>query len=130
MTDRRVRAAQSLSWFLLIPIAMLILYLVVDFGQQVVVYHQQKKELRRVDEENQAALADTDELEAQRDYAQSDDAAERWARKLGWARPDEVPVVIMGPDIVSPSSDARRARPVAGPATPQEAWWDLFFAER
>jgi hypothetical protein len=130
MTDRKVSAAQSLSWILLIPVALLILYLVVDFGQQVVIYHQQRQELRRIDEQILLAQEKRAVLEADLLYALSDDAAEKWAREQGWAGPDEVLVVLVGPDMMSSDTQGRGVQPLAGPATPKEAWWDLFFAER
>lgn len=131
MNDRKALTAQSLTWLLLIPVALLILYLVVDFGQQVIIFHRQNLDLQSLDERIAAAKEEQALLEDALAYAESDAAAEKWARALGWSREDEQPVVLVGADLMdSPGEEARSDGPTAGPATPQEAWWDLFFARR
>jgi hypothetical protein len=57
----------------------------------------------------------------------SDDAAEAWARENGWARPDEVLVVVLAPEGETEANSETSPAEDAGPATSRDSWWDLFF---
>ena len=88
-----------------------------------------RDKLRRIEQEIAATEKVNSELEARLDYVSSDDAAEEWARENGWARADEVLVVVMAPEAeVSPGNQLRHAEEV-GPASSRDSWWDLFFGE-
>jgi hypothetical protein len=109
----------------------LLLYLVVDFGQQVIIFHRQNRDLHSLDEQIAGAQQERAALLENLAYAESDEAAEKWARQLGWSREDEKLVFLVGPEVMdSPKGEDDSLEPPAGPATPQEAWWDLFFARR
>ncbi len=130
MTDRKSRIAAPLSQVLLLVLGILIIYLVVDFGRQVLVSHKRRAELRQLEERIDAARKGGAALEEHLAYARSPEAAEAWARNQGWARADEVPVVIVAPEGEAPSNPvARRAQP-RGLSSVRQGWLDLFFAER
>jgi cell division protein FtsB len=129
MAEGRVRRALPINQLLLLVMSFLILYLVVDFGRQVVSSRHRREELQQIEQSIQAAQQKTEQLKDRLLYAQSPQAAEEWAREQGWAKKGEVPVVIIAP--ASSETPAAGAVPQANPVTsnPRQAWWDLFFAE-
>lgn len=130
MTEARFRAGLSLSQVLLLLMGILMVYLVVDFGRQVIASHQRREELQRLDVLVTNAQAEKAALEKRVEYDASPQAAEAWAREQGWVKPDEVPVVLVAPQ-ASPSSAAPKgAVPNAGSTSSPQAWWDLFFGDR
>jgi cell division protein FtsB len=129
MTGDRVRRALPINQLLLLLMGSLILYLVVDFGRQVVSSYQRREELQQIEQQVQGAQQETEQLNARLTYAQSPQAAEEWAREQGWAKEDEVPVVIIAPSAPDSSGGGSRSPVAAAAPSQREAWWDLFFAE-
>jgi hypothetical protein len=130
MIDGRIRRALPISQLLLLLMGILIAYLVADFGRQVIVSYQRQEELRRIESDIEAARQETQWLRDRLNYAQSPKAAEAWARTQGWAKQDEVPVVVIAPPAaVSPGAD-EGAQQNLEPLSHRDAWWSLFFGER
>jgi cell division protein FtsB len=129
MTDGNFRRAFPYRLILSSLMGVVILYLAVNFVMQTGVSLELRDKLRGIEQEIVAAEKANSELEARLDYVSSDDAAEEWARENGWARPDEVLVVVMAPDAEISLGDDLRQEEEFGPASSRESWWDLFFGE-
>ncbi|HSJ52542.1 MAG TPA: hypothetical protein VLC52_02250, partial [Anaerolineae bacterium] len=69
-------------------------------------------------------------LQEHLDFVESPAAVEAWALENGWARPDEMPVVVIRPDGEPDSGSGDQHGDEAGLLAPQQAWWDLFFGDR
>lgn len=129
MTDGNFRRAFPYRLILSILMGVVILYLAVTFVMQTGVSLELRDKLRRVEQEIAAAEKANSELEARLDYVSSDDAAEEWARENGWARPDEVLVVVMAPESQTSPGDELRQEDAVRPASNRDSWWDLFLGE-
>jgi hypothetical protein len=130
MAYDRSRRIPLLNQLLLLLMGVLVVYLMVDFGRQVALGRVKREELRGVSAQSQSALNEQEELLQQLGYAQSDQAAEAWARRMGWARQNEQPVVVV-PPLVERSEDGEAAADGSlPPATQRQAWWHLFFGMR
>ena len=131
----RLQRLIPLNQILLILMGILVVYLMVDFGRQVGLSHQRRQELDQIEQQIQAALTERSDLEGQLAQATSSEAVEAWARRNGLTRENEVLVVFFGgpprePSIPLLAQGSPFARPEALPASPREAWWDLFFGTR
>ncbi|MFC2031373.1 hypothetical protein ACFLWA_11685 [Chloroflexota bacterium] len=130
MTDRKSRIAAPISQVVLLLLGILIIYLVVDFGRQVLVSHQRQAELRQVEARIDAAMEDGVALEERLAYAQSPQAAEAWARNQGWAKSNEVPVIVVAPEGEAANSPRARREEGLRLGSVRQTWWDLFFGDR
>jgi cell division protein FtsB len=130
MMERKIRRILPINQFLLLLMGLLILYLVADFGRQVVVSYQRQEDLRQIERKIESAQEETRQLEAWLAYVRSPQAAEAWAREQGWARPDEVPVVVIAPPVASSPGTDQDAQENLGSLSHRDAWWALFFGER
>jgi cell division protein FtsB len=108
---------------------VVLLYLSVNFVMQTAERLELRDRLHRIEQEIATAEKTNAELEARLDYVSSDDAAEEWARENGWARSDEVLVVVMAPEVETALGDEIRRSEDAGPASSRDSWWELFFGE-
>jgi len=129
MSERKVRIGFPSNQIVLILMGILILYLAVDFGRQVIISQQRQSELRAAQaqilgsQERQAAL------QSQLEYSESDAAAEAWARDQGWVKANEVPVVIVAPTAVS-GLETHDAEPGSRSGPVLREWWELFFGSQ
>jgi hypothetical protein len=130
MIEGRSHRALAINQVLLLLIVLLLVYLVVDFGRQVVSSYQRQEELRGIERAIESAQNDTRLLEARLNYAESAQAADAWAREQGWAKPDEVPVLVIAPPASSSSTTDGSEQTNSDLLSHREAWWDLFFGER
>jgi cell division protein FtsB len=130
MTEKRLSLAYPLSQLVLILMAVLILYLAVDFGRQVVLSYQKKEELRQVQEKLGASQTRAGELEERLRYAKSPEAAEGWARQMGLVKPNEVPVVLVEPATAASTGGQNDAGALYGTQDNQDRWWEFFFGNR
>ena len=130
MTERLARRIPSIGQILLILMGIILLYSLADFGRQIGVLQQQRRELRRVDQKISVAQQEQATLEKDLAYVQSDAAAEEWARGNGLAKEGEVPVVVIAP--AGEATQPRQERPAQGltPDAYRETWWELFFGNR
>ena len=127
MTDRKARRAWSLRHLLLIMMGAMILYLGAGFAQKVGLSLERRDDLRLL--EGRIAKAEQQEalLAAELEYTQSAAAAEAWARENGWAREDEVAVVVVAPPSSVPPSKQAGMGASTEPESIRQRWWDLFF---
>jgi hypothetical protein len=130
MTQRQVHKAVRWRHLLLILTVAMLLYVGLDFFQQVRVSQQLREELGRVEVEIIAAQEEQAEWEKRLEYAQSPQAAEEWARENVWAKSDEVPVVVVGPRAEQGYGSEEILEEDAGPDSSRDAWRDLFFGTR
>jgi len=128
MVDKQTRKTLLLGQLLLILMGIILLYLIVSFGRQVAVSFQRGQELDQIQEKVSLAEEQNQELHDYSGYANSDPAAEAWAREQGWAKPGEVPVIIVAPSAVE--APATESQPQESPASYRQAWWELFFGTR
>jgi cell division protein FtsB len=107
---------------LIVAGALLIVgFLAFSTGRNVVRHYQLREEERDLRLELQQLDRDADDLEAVRDYLESDEYIEDVARRtLGLVRPGETLVIVAGSETVaSPTPSARIGEP----------WWrELFVA--
>jgi type II secretory pathway pseudopilin PulG len=130
MTDGRVRNSLPLVRILLILMGVLALYLLANFVRQVAISQQRRSELSELEQAIADAEEERAELKEALTYAQSDAAVEEWARTIGWARPDEVSVVVVAPSASTSTGEEGRSQGGGGLALPRDAWWELFFGTR
>jgi cell division protein FtsB len=124
------RRVPLLNQLVLLIMGVLVVYLMVDFFRQVASSRQRQDDLREAEALRDVALAEQERLKAEASYAQSEEAAEEWARLMGWAKDNEQTVVIVPSDAESPSPEADQAGAKPSAATQREAWWKLFFGSQ
>jgi hypothetical protein len=130
MTDRKAHRAWSLRHLLLILMGAMTLYLGAGFVQKVGVSLERREDLRLLEEQIVKAQQDEASLEAELEYVRSAAAAEAWARENGWARENEVAVVVVAPPSAAALSTGEGPRAGLGPLSSRDQWWDLFFGQR
>ena len=129
MTDGKVRRVLPVRLILLILMGLVILYLGVGFVRQARVSYQQREGLHWIEQEIAVVQQENAKLEDHLTYAQSSEATEEWARENGWAKEDEVSVVVVAPAGESSAGDQRGLEGTHEPSSNREAWWNLFFGE-
>ncbi len=130
MIDRIPGKSVLVRYLLLALVGALVIYVGAAFARQAQVREQQRAELERIENEIAIAQEEAAMLQEHLEFVQSPAAVEAWALENGWARPDEMPVVIIEPPVEAGSRQEAEDGAGAGPATPQQAWWDLFFGDR
>lgn len=130
MVSRRAGTSILFRYALLGLVALAAVYLGGGLVQRVQVRQQREEELQRLQAETALAQQQAADLEEHREFAQSPEAVEAWARENGWARPEEVSVILVGPEgeAAAPGEETPGAR--VEPASARDAWWDLFFDNR
>jgi cell division protein FtsB len=128
MIGKETHRTPFISQLLLILMGTILLYLVVNFGRQVAVSYQQGQELAQIQEKVKLAKEQNQQLYDYLDYANSDSAAEAWAREQGWAKAGEVPVIVVAPSAAE--APTIESPPQESPASYRQAWWELFFGTR
>ena len=125
-----VRRVLSFRLFPLVIMGIVILYLGASFARQASISHQRRQELRELETEITETKTENVDLQDGLEYMQSTEATEEWARKNGWAKQDEVSVVVVAPSADLPNNDTRGTLEGPKPSPNRELWWDLFFGER
>lgn len=120
----------SLGNLLWVVAGVLILYMGSSFVQQAGAHLQRQEELDQLDQRLEAARREEALLEEELQYVQSPYAAEAWARENGWARSDEVSVVVVAPAADASRQEAQNPQAEDSPDALREQWWDLFFGQR
>jgi hypothetical protein len=110
--------------------AAVLIYLAVSFIMQTGVSLDLEDKVQRLDQDITAAERADAALEKRLEYVSSDDAAEEWARQNGWARSDEVLVVVLAPEGGDSPGDRLEQDPEVRPVSNRDTWWNLFFGER
>ncbi|MFN2290556.1 MAG: hypothetical protein ACK2UC_05125 [Anaerolineae bacterium] len=129
MTDKKARRAWSLRHLLLIMMGAMILYLGAGFAQKVGLSLERRGDLRLLEERIARAEQQEAALAIELEYTQSAASAEAWARENGWAREDEVAVVVVAPPSSASPSRQTGMRASLEPASLRQRWWDLFFGD-
>jgi cell division protein FtsB len=120
----------SLGNFLLLATVSLVIYMGSSFVQQIGTHMQRQDELDQLEQRLEAAQQEEIMLQEELQYLQSDEAAEAWARENGWAKSDEVSVVVVAPPADLSPQEGNDLEDVDTPPSVPEVWWDLFFGER
>ena len=129
MINGNLRRAFPYRLILSLLMGAVLLYLAANFVMQAGERLELRDKLRRIEQDIAAAEEANLELKARLDYVSSDDAAEEWARENGWARSDEVLVVVLAPESeTSPGVEGGPAKDVE-PGSNRDSWWNLFFGE-
>lgn len=126
MTVHRVL---PLRLFLLILMGLVILYLGVGFVQQARVSYERRAELHLIEQEIVVVQEENARLQERLTHVQSSEAAEEWARENGWAKEDEVSVVVVAPAGESSAGAQQGMEVTPAPGSNREAWWNFFFGE-
>jgi cell division protein FtsB len=119
--------AFPLRLILSVLMGIALLYLGWGFVRQAGVSHERRQELRRLEQEIEAARLKATGLEEQLDSVRSSEAVEGWARENGWAKEDEVSIVVVAPPAQPAPGDAQALPQSSTSAPKREVWWDLFF---
>jgi cell division protein FtsB len=127
---RKALGLFSLSNLLLIATGLVILYMGSSFVQQIGTHRQRREELDQLEQRVETARQEGILLQQELEYVQSAEAAEAWARENGWARSDEVPVVVVAPTADPYKQEGSTLEGDDSPRSGPEIWWDLFFGER
>lgn len=130
MIARRARKFFSVRNVLLLVLGLLILHMGSSFVQQAGAHRQRQEDLDRLDRRLELARQEEKLLEEELEYVQSHRAAEAWARRNGWAKPDEVSVVVVAPPAVAVQQEGTDSEEGHDAGTYRELWWDLFFGRR
>jgi len=130
MTDGKTHRAFPYRLILSLLMAAVLLYLAVTSILQTGVSLDLEDKVQRLDQDFTAAERANAELEKRLEYVSSDDAAEEWARQNGWARSDEVLVVVLAPEAGNSPGDRLQQDQEVTPVSNRDTWWDLFFGER
>ena len=130
MTGVRIRGAIPYRLVLSLLVGAVLLYLVVSFVMQIGVSLELQDKVRRLEREITLAEQSNLELDARLQYVSSDAAAEEWARQNGWAKPNEVLVVVLAPEGEGSPPDGPQQGEGVTPVSNRESWWNLFFGER
>ncbi len=130
VTHIRIRSASPFRLLALVLMGLIILYLGVGFVRQANVSHQRREELHRLERDIESIRQVNARLEGRLTYVQSPEAAEEWARQNGWAKEDEVSVVVVAPAAQASPSGGQGPAEEAAPGSIRQAWWDLLFGER
>jgi cell division protein FtsB len=130
MSVRKTLRLFSLGNLLLIATGALIIYMGSSFVHQIGTHLQRQDELDQLEQRLEMARQEETQLQGELEYVQSPEAAEAWARENGWAKSDEVSVVVVAPpaDLAQQEGDSLQGGD--GPRSGPEVWWDLFFGER
>ena len=130
MTDGKTHRAFPYRLILSLLMAAVLLYLAVTSILQTGVSLDLEDKVQRLDQDFTAAERANAELEKRLEYVSSDDAAEEWARQNGWARSDEVLVVVLAPEAGDSPGDRLPQDQEVTPVSNRDTWWNLFFGER
>ena len=127
MTNSRIGKVVPYRLILSLAMGAVIFYLAVSFVMQMGTSLELRDKRHRIEQEIAAAEKANAELEARLQYVSSDAAAEEWARENGWARQDEVLVVVLAPETGNSPQDERQQGEQVNPVSVRDSWWDLFF---
>ncbi|HDH09312.1 MAG TPA: septum formation initiator family protein [Chloroflexi bacterium] len=119
----------SSGQFIAIIVATIALFMAVDFGRRMAAIYRLQREKARLEQEVAQEQSRQEELKAYKDYVQSDEFVEQWARTEGkMVKPGETPVV---PVPVRTPTLSEKHPPEEGQAMKGEShwreWWELFF---
>jgi hypothetical protein len=125
-SEQKLRAIWKSPRFWLLVVVVFAIPLLADFNTRLVYVRQMTAESAGlVQQINQEKTLQT-ELLALRDYVQSNDFVEHWARQAGLARPGET-VIKPSPVESAPAITRTVSLPTPVPNEPRQEWVTLFF---
>lgn len=130
MTGGKTRTRPIINQVLLFLMAAVLLYLAISFLRQVGVSYQRREELHRLEQDVDVLEQKILQLEAEREYLNSDEALREWGLTQGLVDPEEQLVVTVGESPVPASGAGESLEEGRNPGPPREMWWDLFFGRR
>jgi cell division protein FtsB len=128
--DGTARPVRFFSQLLLILMGIVILYLVVDFGRQVLDSHQLRADLRALEAQREAIYREQEAWGRQLIDSRSDAAVDAWARRQGMVKANEVSIAILTEDDEAMSAVPESSEPAQASVSSRLVWWDLFFGQR
>ena len=129
MVDQKTHRTSFINQILLLLMAIVMLYLLADFGRQLAGFYQRRQELQQIEAQITAEQQKMQALEERLGYWLSPAAPEQWGRENGWAREGEQTVVIVGQNKEGQLQPEESGASAPGTTSTRSAWWDLFFGE-
>ena len=122
--------------FAAIVVLTIVLFLVIDFGRRTTAGYYVSQTEKRLDAEIEALLQEQEMLKQRRDYVQTDEYVEQWAREQAhMVRPGDHRLIVVTPPASSASPEG--PQPAAPPPPDSVAaaqrtpnwhhWWRLFW---
>jgi len=128
-SDQKIRALWKSPRFWLLVLVIFAVPLLADFNARLGYIRQMTAEAAALQEEIVQEQARHGALLSLRDYAQSNEFVEHWARQAGMARVGET-VIKPSPLESAPSITDTAAAPALVAAAPQSEWAALFLGTR
>jgi cell division protein FtsB len=126
----------STTQFAAIVVLTIVLFLVIDFGRRTTAGYYVSQTEKRLEAQIETLLEQQKVLKQRRDYVQTDEYVEQWAREQAhMVRPGDHRLIVVTPPAPSDAPDA--ATPAAPPPRNSTAarqpvpnwhhWWRLFW---
>jgi hypothetical protein len=128
-SEQRLRAIWKSPRFWLLIIIIFAIPLLADFNARLAYVRQMTAESTQLTEQINHEKTLRTELLALRDFVQSNDFVEHWARQAGLARPGET-VVKPSPVETAPAITNTTSLPTPIPNAPHDEWVALFLGPR
>ena len=128
-SEQKLRAIWKSPRFWLLVIVVFAIPLLADFNTRLVYVRQMTAESAGLTEQIDQEKARRTELLALRDYVQSNDFVEHWARQASLARSGET-VIKPSPVESAPAITNTASLPPPIPNDPHNEWVALFFGPR
>lgn len=128
-SEQKLRAIWKSPRFWLLVIVVFAIPLLADFNTRLAYVRQMTAESAGLTDEIEQEKARQTELLALRDYVQSTDFVEHWARQGGMARPGET---VIKPSLLesAPAITHTASVPTPRPNAPPTEWAALFLGTR
>jgi Septum formation initiator len=127
--DQKIRALWKSPRFWLLVLVIFAVPLLADFNARLGYIRQMTAEAAALQEKIDQEQARHGALLSLRDYAQSNEFVEHWARQAGMARAGET-VIKPSPLEAAPAITNTAAAPALVPADPPSEWAALFLGTR
>ena len=128
-SDQKIRALWKSPRFWLLVLVIFAIPLLADFNARLGYIRQMTAEATALQEKIDREQARHGALLSLRDYAQSNEFVEHWARQAGMARAGET-VIKPSPIEAAPPITSTAAVPTLAPSDPRSEWAALFFGLR
>ncbi len=127
--DQKIRALWKSPRFWLVVLVLFTIPLLADFNARLGYIRQMTAEAATLQERIDQEKDHREALLSLRDYAQSNEFVEHWARQAGMARAGET-VIKPSPVESAPSITNTAAAATLAPGDPGSEWAALFFGTR
>ena len=125
-SDQKIRALWKSPRFWLLVLVIFAIPLLADFNTRLGYIRQMTAEAATLQEKIDQEKAHHEALLSLRDYAQSNEFVEHWARQAGMARTGET-VIKPSPMGAAPSITNTTSLATPTPSDPRSEWVALFF---